>query len=241
MTQVAQPGIPRRGSTLTVLPRRQTGRLRLLLPAIVLMVAAIGLAALAQRATEPAPAVPAGPENGLQVRRYPARGQIRPVAYARVGTLTGGVVQELYVDTGAAVQEYQELARVQAGTATEIVRAPFAGTVTNVLVHRGDTLAPGATLVNVGDLSRFQVETNDLDEFLIAEVHRGQMVSVLIDALGWELPGQVRSVSIEPTRSSAGDDHYPVTVDLLESPAELRPGMNVRLRFDVVIPPESPS
>jgi multidrug efflux pump subunit AcrA (membrane-fusion protein) len=208
---------------------------------MLLLIAVVAVIAVAQRPQDPAPAVPAGPENGQQVRRYPARGQVRPVAYARVGTVTGGVVQELYVETGASVQEYQELARVQAGGATEIVRAPFAGTVTNILVRRGDTLAPGATLVNVGDLSRFQVETTDLDEFLIAEVRRGQPVSILVDALGRELLGQVRSVAIEPTRSSTGDDHYPVLIDLLESPAELRPGMNVRLRFDAVIPPEAAS
>jgi hypothetical protein len=28
------------------------------------------------------------------------------------------------------------------------------------------------------------------------------------------------------------DDHYPVSIDLLEMLAELRPGMNVRIRFD---------
>jgi hypothetical protein len=44
--------------------------------------------------------------------------------------------------------------------------------------------------------------------------------------------GQVRSAAIEPARSATGDDHYPVVVDLLEPPPELRPGMNVRIRFD---------
>jgi multidrug efflux pump subunit AcrA (membrane-fusion protein) len=199
---------------------------------MLLLAAAIGAVGLAQRVAEPVPTVPAGPETTQQIRRYPARGQIRPVAYARVGTLAGGVVQELYVESGNAVQEYQELARVQAATGTEIVRAPFSGTVTNVSVRRGDTLAPGATLLNVGDLSRYQAETNDLDEFLIAEVRRGQVVYVLVDALSQELLGQVRSVAIEPTRSTVGDEHYPVTIDLLDMPAELRPGMNVRIPFD---------
>jgi multidrug efflux pump subunit AcrA (membrane-fusion protein) len=207
------------------------------IPVALVLVAAIAAIAVTQRPQDPAPAAPSGPESGQQIRRYPARGQVRPVAYARVGTVTGGVVQELYVETGVAVGEYQELARVQASGAIEIVRAPFAGTVTTVLVRRGDTLAPGATLVNVGDLTRFQVETNDLDEFLIAEVRRGQLVSVLVDALDEELLGQVRSVAIEPTRSATGDDHYPVLIDLLETPAELRPGMNVRIRFDAAAIP----
>ena len=80
------------------------------------------------------------------------------------------------------------------------------------------------------------METTDLDEFLVAEVRRGQPVTVLVDALDRELLGQVRSVSIEPTRSTTGDDHYPVTIDLFDTPAELRPGMNVRIRFEAPLP-----
>jgi multidrug resistance efflux pump len=154
------------------------------------------------------------------------------VAYARVGTISGGVTRELLVETGDTVQEFQELARIDGVAGTEIVRAPFGGTVMNVLVRRGDTLIPGATLLNLGDLTRYQVETTDLDEFLIADVQRGQPVAVLVDALGIELMGKVRSAAIEPARSATGDDHYPVVVDLLEPPSELRPGMNVRIRFD---------
>jgi hypothetical protein len=102
----------------------------------------------------------------------------------------------------------------------------------STLVRRGDTVVPGTTLLTVGDVSRLQVETTDLDEFVIAGVYRGQEAWVLVEALDRELPGRVRTAAIEPSRSPEGDDHYPVMIDLLEQPFELRPGMNVRIRFD---------
>jgi multidrug efflux pump subunit AcrA (membrane-fusion protein) len=168
--------------------------------------------------------------------RYVARGQIRPVAQARVGTVSGGVIQELRVEVGTPVSEQQQLARIVSNGSTEVVTAPFAGTVTSALVRRGDTVLPGTTLLTVGDVSRLQVETTDLDEFLIAQVYRGQRVSVLVEALDREVAGHVRTASLDVVRSTEGDDHYPVTIDLVELPPELRPGMSVRIRFEEELP-----
>lgn len=236
MTQTVEPEVRPRELPPSRLPLPRPAGRRRALPFITAGILVLALIALVRVVTRPAPAEPGPLEPMTLAQRYPARGQVRPIAYARIGTVTGGVVQELYVDTGSRVQEGHELARVMAGGVPEIIRAPFAGTVTNVLVRRGDTLAPGATMVTVGDLSRFQVETTDVDEFLIAQIRRGQVAHVLVDALDRELLGQVRSVSLEPTRTLAGDEHYPVTIDLLETPPELRPGMNVRIRFEEAAP-----
>jgi multidrug efflux pump subunit AcrA (membrane-fusion protein) len=233
MTRLAAPTIPTRNEPVKLLPHRKRDRLqvRRFLPVLVIvMIVAVGAVAISQTART-APVLPADSARAQQLQRYPARGQVRPVAQARVGTQGGGVVQELYVEPGHPVQEYQELARVLNSGGVEIVRAPFAGTVTNVVARRGDTVLPGATLLNVGDLGRLQVETTDLDEFVIADVSRGQIVYVLVDALGYELLGRVRSAALEPTRSELGDDHYPVIIDLLETAPNLRPGMNARIRF----------
>jgi membrane fusion protein (multidrug efflux system) len=157
---------------------------------------------------------------------------VRSAAQARVGTLSGGAVLSLAVEAGDLLLDQQEIARVRGATGTEVVVAPFGATVTSLLVNVGDTLAPGAIIATVGDLTRLQVETTEVDEFLIPCVQRGQSVVVLVDALRErELTGRVRSMALEPRLTTEGDEHYPVTIELASAPPDLRPGMSVRVRF----------
>jgi multidrug resistance efflux pump len=104
--------------------------------------------------------------------------------------------------------------------------------VTGLLAHTGDTLVPGAGVVMVADLTRLQVETNDVDEFLIGHVRPGQSVSMQIDALDRrDVSGKVQSVALQPQTTPGGDQQYPVTIDLGGAPPDLRPGMSVRITF----------
>jgi multidrug efflux pump subunit AcrA (membrane-fusion protein) len=165
---------------------------------------------------------------------YPtARGEVRPLAQAKVGTLRGGVVNRLAVSVGQSVDEAQEIARINGpdGSA-ELLVAPWRGTITDIPVHVGDTVPVGAVVASMGDLSRLQVETTDVDEFIVGRVRPGKMVLVTVDALDQrQLRGRVRSVSLEPRRGPDGDDHYPTIVDLEFPPLELRIGMTVRVAF----------
>jgi multidrug resistance efflux pump len=111
-----------------------------------------------------------------------------------------------------------------------VVLAPWAGTVTGVLAHEGDTVIAGSILVTLGDLSRLQVETTDVDEFLVGRITRGTAVRLTVDAIdGSQMHGVVRAVAVEPQTTASGDRHYPATIDLVDPPANLRPGMTVRL------------
>jgi ABC-type lipoprotein export system ATPase subunit/biotin carboxyl carrier protein len=174
------------------------------------------------------------PPAVVEAPSYPtARGEVRPVAQARVGTLLGGVVNRLAVSVGQPVEEAQEIARIIGPSgAAEVLVAPWRGTVTDIPVHVGDTVAVGAVVALVGDLSRLQVETTDVDEFIVARVRPGRAVTVTVDALDQhQLRGRVRSVSLEPRRNAEGDDHYPTVIDLEFPPLELRSGMTVRVAF----------
>ena len=129
--------------------------------------------------------------------------------------------------------EAQEIARVigQDGTA-EVLISPWSGTITDIPVHVGDTVPLGATVASLGDLSRLQVETTDVDEFIVGRVRQGRTVMVTVDALEQrQLRGRVRLVSLEPRRSADGDDHYPTVIDLEFPSPDLRIGMTVRVTF----------
>jgi multidrug efflux pump subunit AcrA (membrane-fusion protein) len=161
-----------------------------------------------------------------------AHGVVQPVRSARVGTQAGGVVQTLLVSVGDSVRGQQELAVVQGLAGAEVLTAPFAGRVTRVPVHVGDTVLPGALIATVGDLSELQIETTDVDQYLVGAISPGQLVSVDIDALGQTEIGRVRSVALEPAAASSGATPvYAVTIAIPPIAVELRPGMTVHLTF----------
>lgn len=176
----------------------------------------------------PAPIAPTTAEPA----RLSARGQVRPIGQARVGTLAGGVITRLTAEVGQRVEDGQELAWVRGPNGMETLTAPWRGTVMRVPVHLGDTVTPGTVLVTIGDLSKLRVETTDVDEFIIGGVRAGQQVSMTVEAVeGMRLGGTVRSVSLEPQLNETGDDHYPIIIDLATQPAALRAGMTVRIDF----------
>jgi len=198
---------------------------------VVALLVAAGLATLRIVSLGPSATTPTA-EVGSPPPRLIARGEVRPIGQARVATLAGGVVTQLTAELGLGVVEGQELARVRGPNGVEVLTAPWRGTIMRIPVHLGDTVTAGTVVATVGDLSRLQVETTDVDEFLVAHARPGQIVALVVDALdGRELRGYVRSVALEPQLNDTGDQHYPVIVDLPSAPAGLRPGMTVRINL----------
>jgi multidrug efflux pump subunit AcrA (membrane-fusion protein) len=217
--------------------RRSLWRLLLLLLVLAVVGAAAAIWLQSRAASESAQtAVEVAPPAS----RLTARGEVRPIAQARIGTLGGGIVHSLAVGVGQQVGQEQEVARIRSANGVEVLTAPWRGTITGIPVHVGDTVMPGTIVATIGDLSRLDVETTDVDEFLIAHVQPGQLVRVTVDALdGRALDGSVRTVSLQQQTTEDGDEHYPVTIDLVGSASagNLRPGMTVRVDF---APSESP-
>jgi multidrug efflux pump subunit AcrA (membrane-fusion protein) len=159
-----------------------------------------------------------------------ARGVVQPVRSARVGTLTGGVVRRLNVALDKDITEQSVVAWVVGPSGTEVVTAPFGGTVTNVLVHEGDTLMPGSVIAVVADTQVLQVETADVDEYVVSQVDVGLAVQVTVDALdNTTLRGTVTGVARLPQASASGNQTYPVIISVGAMPPEVRAGMSVRI------------
>jgi ABC-type lipoprotein export system ATPase subunit/biotin carboxyl carrier protein len=225
--RVLAPPLPKR--------KRRTWPRRLAIGLLLLAVVAGGVAAYWLGLLGQVGGTPAAPAPSVaEAPAYPtARGEIRPIAQAKIGTLHGGVVNRLAVSVGQNVDEAQEIARINGpdGSA-ELLVAPWRGTITDIPVHVGDTVAVGAVVASIGDLSRLQVETTDVDEFIVGRVKPGNMVLVTVDALDQrQLRGRIRSVSLEPRPNADGDDAYPTIIDLELPPPELRIGMSVRVAF----------
>ena len=182
---------------------------------------------MASRSSAPPAAAPVSATVALV-----AHGKILPTQQARVGTQSGGVVRQMDVSPGAQVTDRAQIARVESSSGTEVVTAPFAGVVTNVLVHEGDTLTPGAVLAIVADLRTLQVETSDVDEFLVSNVRVGQNVRITVDTLeNLELQGTVKSVAGLPQTDPSGGQSYPVIIALSGVPSQVKAGMSIRVTF----------
>jgi len=205
----------------------------------LILVGVVGAAALVAVLASPlvAPAqVPIGPSTPaptLAPAPLTAHGVVQPVLRARVGTQGGGVVRILTVAAGVQVAEQQQLAVVQGPSGAEILTAPFAGTVTDVAVHLGDSVGPGAVIASVADLTAYQIETTDVDQFLVAHLRPGQKVTTVIDADNARVvTGTVQTVAVEPQAAGSAPKTYAVTISLSGPATDLRPGMTARLRFD---------
>ena len=214
-------------------PARRRGRRTLLLAtglAGLLALAGLGAVATGRIPLQPGPEPPVAPAATLA--SLTARGELRPVSRAQVGTLSGGTIQSIAVTAGQPVADGQELARVRSAAGTEMLVAPWRGTVTDVPANVGDTVTPGSVVALIADLTRLLVETTDVDEFIVAQIRTGQAATVRFDALDdREIRARVRSVSLQPRRTAEGDDHYPVVLDLEWTPPEARPGMTARVTF----------
>ena len=217
------PGLPPRETLAR--PRRLSRRKKLIFGVLVLLVIG-GIVAAGASKTAPKPeASPAAPA-------LVAHGAVEPVAQATVASMNGGVVRSLRAQVGQTVDAGQVIAQISLPAQTETLVAPWTGTIMGLGVHRGDTIMPGAVVATMGDLSRYQVRTTDVDEYLIGQIRPGQQVSMTVEALdGRKLDGTVETVALAQQASGAGVTNYPVVIRLSVNDPDLRPSMTVRIVF----------
>jgi HlyD family secretion protein len=156
-------------------------------------------------------------------------------AQAQLDLLKAGSRQEDIAVAEAAVAQ-AEAAVTAARNALEdaVLRAPFAGTIGEVLVQEGELVTPQTAVIRLGDLSRLRVRTEDLGEGDVNLVRVGQPAHVSIDALpDREFQGTVASIA--PFASDRrGDKVYEVLIDLdLPEDSGLRWGMGTFVEIEV--------
>jgi len=150
----------------------------------------------------------------------------RDVAQARLELTRAGVLAEQIALAEIQVKQAQvELDAAQVRLERCELRAPFAGTISEVNVREGEQFSAGAPVVKVGDLSTLRVETTDLDEIDVGRVEIGQEADITFDALpDRAFTGRITRISpmAEP---EAGGVNYTVIIELEELAPEIRWGM----------------
>jgi acetyl/propionyl-CoA carboxylase alpha subunit len=111
------------------------------------------------------------------------------------------------------------------------MRAPYDCTVASISVKQGEHVSAGVPIVQVGNLSSWVIETENLTEIQVVSVKEGQKVSVAVDALpDTPLDGIVQSVA-EDYQEKDNDVTYKVKVALPNPDPRLKWGMTVVVTF----------
>lgn len=113
-------------------------------------------------------------------------------------------------DVAAATAALQEA--LVALSQTEL-RAPFAGTVARITLNVGEQVGAGAPVVTMADLTKWQIETEDLTELDVVVVKPGSTVMVGFDAIpDLQMKGKV--LYVRPVgEDNRGDIVYTVVVE----------------------------
>ena len=144
-------------------------------------------------------------------------------AQAQLDLVLAGIRKEEIAAAEALVAEAEAaVQQARASLADTELRAPFSGTIADSYVKAGEQVVAGVPVVELADLSAWQVETGDLTELDVVRVQDGDQVSVSFDAIeDLEIAGQVVRID-EIGRDWLGDITYEVTVQLDEQDARLR-------------------
>lgn len=115
-------------------------------------------------------------------------------------------------------------------TQTE-VRAPFAGTIADVDVEEGEQALAGQTVITIGDISGWLIETTNLSELEVVRLAVGDRASVTFGALpDLTLSGTVDRIQVRGTNADGGVVFAVAIRPDIHNP-ELRWGMTAEVRI----------
>jgi HlyD family secretion protein len=144
-------------------------------------------------------------------------------AQAQLDQLRAGASSyQLAVATAEMQSAQAALTLAQVALEKTELRAPFAGVVAAIMPKAGEYVASGAALVNLADMSAWQIETTDLTELSVVSVREGGAATMSFDAIpDLKLPGTVSRIrALGENRQ--GDITYVVTVMPARHDARLR-------------------
>jgi RND family efflux transporter MFP subunit len=152
--------------------------------------------------------------------------QISYTYLARTGT------DQEHLDSALAEVARQQalLDSAKATLAQATLSAPFDGTIAALDASPAETVTPGESVLTLGDLSDFQVETTDLSERDAPSVSPGQAAQIDIIALNKSFGGTVSDIS-RISSTIGGDVVYKVTLQFDSQPPGLLWGMSTTVHI----------
>lgn len=164
-----------------------------------------------------------------------ARPEEIAAAQAQLDLAQGGAGQaEVRAAQATTEQAQAAFELTKANLRDAIIVSPFDAVVSLISVDIGQVVSAGQQIVQVGDLSKWQVETTDLAEVDVARVTVGQTANISIDAFPGKLfKGTVARVA-QAANDRSGKKVYKVVIDLPDTAdVSMRWGMTANVEIVV--------
>ncbi len=140
----------------------------------------------------------------------------------------GSEIQYLQAKSSYEAQE-KAVQQLKQQVARTVVRAPFSGTIDDVITEQGSVVAPGQSqLFRIVNLDDMYIET-DVPESYITNVTVGKMVEVEFPILGKKMEAKVRQAGsfINPANRT-----FKVEVAIPNTDKNIKPNLTARLRIN---------
>lgn len=140
----------------------------------------------------------------------------------------GSEIQYLQAKSSYEAQQ-QAVSQLQQQVARTIVKAPFSGTIDDVITEQGSFVTPGQTaLIRIVNLDDMYIET-DVPESYISSVTEGKKVEVDFPILGTTMEAEVRQAGsfINPSNRT-----FKAEVAITNKNENIKPNLTAKLRIN---------
>ena len=140
----------------------------------------------------------------------------------------GSEMQYLQAKSNYEAQD-QAIAQLEQQVAKTVVKAPFSGTIDDVLTEQGSVVMPGQTqLLRIVNLDNMYIVT-DVPEKYIANITRNKKVEVEFPVLGKKMNSKVRQVGdyINPNNRT-----FKVEISVPNKEKSIKPNLTAKLRIN---------
>lgn len=153
-------------------------------------------------------------------------------AEADLNLTKAGTRQELVSAAESEVKVAEAaVEQAQSSLTQSELRAPFAGAVASLEVKPGEYVNSGAPVLQLADLSCWQIKSSDLTELSVIKIKKGKAADITFDGIpGLVLPGRVSQVKSFGEKKN-GDMTYTVTVIPDRTDSRLQWNMTAMLKI----------
>lgn len=164
-----------------------------------------------------------------QLKQAQIQADLAKTAYERQSRLwtqdkIGSEMQ--YLQSKTAYESAQKsISAIQSQLSRTKVKAPFSGTIDNLIMQSGQAVAPGVPIAKLVSLGNLKVSA-DVSEQYISQVKVGTLVNIQIPALNKVIQGRVArlSNSINPSNRT-----FSIEIPINNSDNQIKPNMSVKL------------